>query len=730
MKSPAHRLLLLWRTFGTAWLAYRLRYAIRLRSGALRRRLPATDWETRSLSEFLRDLRLFVPETYYVYRKTEAPGFFFAAHDRQRCQTLLQSWDAEQSNPIAVAEALLQGRFTYFSRHQVEVGLPPDWHRNVFTGQKTPCDAHWSGIGDFGYGDIKSIWELSRFGFVYTLVRAYWRTGDERYAEVFWNLLEDWRVHNPPQYGANWKCGQEASFRVMAWCFGLYGFFDAAATTPDRLVTLAHMIAVSGARIEANLDYALSQRNNHGISEGLGLWTIGALFPEFRTAERWKTQGKAVLEEHGRQLIYDDGSFSQHSVNYHRLMLHDYIWALRLGDILRQPFSEALRERVGKAADWLHHIQDETSGQVPYYGQNDGALILPLNNCDYLDFRPVVQAAHYLCVNKRCYSDGPWNEDLLWLFGMEALSAPIDAPPRSDLDAEVGGYYTLRSENSFVFVRCGAFRDRPAQADLLHVDLWWRGQNVAIDAGTYSYNAPDPWNNPLARTIYHNTVTVDGNDQMEQVGKFVWLPWANGKVRSRGRSADRGLAYWEGEHDGYQRLSAPVSYRRGITQLDDGWWLVLDSLTGEIPHEYRLHWLLSDFPHEWDSERGRITLKTSVGAYAVQMGVWRGAMGAASLVRAESHGPRGWRAPYYNCKEPALSLALTSSAKALVFWSLFGPEHASVLTDAEQLQVKTSRWNARLTLHEGNGGLVPILKDISVFDLFNASRRFTPCASS
>ena len=33
--------------------------------------------------------------------------------------------------------------------------------------------------------------------------------------------------------------------------------------------------------------------------------------------------------------------------------------------------------------------------------------------------------------------------------------------------------------------------------DQLHLDLWWRGLNIAQDAGTYLYNADPPWDNPL-----------------------------------------------------------------------------------------------------------------------------------------------------------------------------------------------------------------------------------------
>ena len=112
---------------------------------------------------------------------------------------------------------------------------------------------------------------------------------------------------------------------------------DAQATNPKRVVRLAEMLALSAYRIESNIGYALSQSNNHGISEGVGLWTIGVLFPEFLQAGKWRELGRKVLEEEGRKLIYDDGAFAQHSMNYHRLMLHDYIWSLRLGELNRQP---------------------------------------------------------------------------------------------------------------------------------------------------------------------------------------------------------------------------------------------------------------------------------------------------------------------------------------------------------------------------------------------------------
>jgi len=691
----------LWRHLGPGWLAYRVWYLARLRTGLLSRQIPATDWGAQPLARFLSDPALADPDTYLSYRRGQPPPFFFHPTDIHRYRPYFVSWDTQGLSPLELAEEITEGTLRYFQRTPASIGFPPAWHRNPFTGHETPPDCHWSLINDFRHGDIKIIWEPSRFGFVYALVRAYWRTGDERYAELFWQLVEDWRAHNPPQQGANWKCGQEISFRVMAWCFGLHGFMEAQASHAMRVTALAQMVAVSGRRIEANLSYALSQRNNHGISEGMGLWTIGLLFPEFRFAPKWREIGRQVLETQGRALIYDDGTFVQHSANYHRLMLHDYLWALRLGDLHGQPFSAELRERVGQAGAFLYQIQDGESGRVPLYGSNDGALILPLSNCDYQDFRPVIQATRYYCHGMRCYESGPWDEDSLWLFGPESLEASVVVPQRTDFQAKVGGCYTLRAKTGFAFVRCANFRDRPSHADMLHLDLWWRGQNVALDAGTYSYNAPEPWDCSLGRTAYHNTVTVDGLDQMSRASRFLWLPWLHSRVRCERQSPEGHLAYWEGEHNGYQRLKQPVTHRRGILRLGDAWWFVLDALSSAGKHDYRLHWLFPDVPYEWDEDSGRLILQTAFAPYYVQIAALSD-VGIYSLVRADRNSPRGWRSPYYYYREPALSIDLLARTDSVFFWTLFGPEASNVSMNDGKMYVETGGWQGAIRLQTNN----------------------------
>lgn len=729
MISTVRHALQMGKVFGPAWLAYRLGYALRLRTGVFRYQLPATSWTAQPLSDFFRDPALAEPERYLAYRREKCRQFFFTSADRLRYQSVLKTWDLDGKSAVATADKLSQGVFTYFAHTLVATGYPPDWHRSPFSESAPVRDHHWSEIDDFAAGDIKLIWEPNRFSFVYTLVRAYWRTGDKHYAELFWQLVEDWQQNNPPQQGVNWKCGQEISFRVMAWCFGFYGVLDAQATTPERVAMLAQMIAISGQRINANLSYALSQNNNHGISEGVGLWTIGLLFPELRAAQTWRDTGRQVFETQGKKLIYDDGSFSQHSVNYHRVMLHDYIWSLRLAQLHGHRMPNDLWKRIRNATDWLYQIQDETSGHVPYYGQNDGALVLPLSNCDYQDFRPVIQAAHYLTNSTRCYESGPWDEDLLWLFGADAVQAPVVSSERTDLQAQDGGYYTIRSSQGVVFVRCGAFRHRPGQADMLHVDLWWRGQNIARDAGTYSYNAAPPWNNPLAHSAYHNTVTVDGMDQMDRVNKFLWLPWVRGKVRCSALSKQKNLTYWEGEHDGYGRLPVPVTYRRGIIRLGEEWWMVCDELRSAGPHQYRLHWLFPDYPHVWNEDRRSLTLSTPAGPYHMQIAPSSNDV-RTSLVRADSESPRGWCAPYYFSREPAVSIDLETCSDSVVFWTVFGPRPSQLIQHEVAVEISTGDWHATVKRTNGTDERSSIITAVTLTGATTDQLEIPSCISS
>jgi hypothetical protein len=143
-------------------------------------------------------------------------------------------------------------------------------------------------------------------------------------------------------------------------------------------------------------------------------------------------------------------------------------------------------------------------------------------------------------------------------------------------------------------------------------------------------------------------------------------------------------------------LNPPAHYRRAIALLGEH-WLVLDDLQSLAAHQYRLHWLLMDAPFKWDEESGTMTLDTPSGSYYLQTMVLNG-NGDYSIVRADETNAQGWRAPYYQTREPAISLALATQASVARFVSLFGPTPCLLKANRSSLQVQGESWLADVNL--------------------------------
>lgn len=56
------------------------------------------------------------------------------------------------------------------------------------------------------------------------------------------------------------------------------------------------------------------------LPETLALYLVGLLYPSFPEAARWKIKGMKWFEEEVAYQIYEDGTFLQFSMNYHRVV--------------------------------------------------------------------------------------------------------------------------------------------------------------------------------------------------------------------------------------------------------------------------------------------------------------------------------------------------------------------------------------------------------------------------
>ncbi len=582
----------------------------------------------------------------------------------------------------AQADEIASGKVRLFGNQVVPLVLTPPQ-------PLAPWTEYEAGDNLPGGKDIKFIWEAGRFGWAYKLAMAYHLSGDQRYAEIFWQYSEQFLAANPPYLGPHWASAQEAALRLVALAFCLQVFAGSPHSTPRRIELLARTITIHAARIPPTMVYARSQNNNHLISEAVGLYTASAVLRDHPLSASWHTLGWKWLIYGLRTQITPDGCYMQHSTNYHRLMLQAALWAFAVHDQVStdEPFPEEVSTHLATATVWLGKLIDPQTGCVPNLGHNDGSYILPLTTCQFQDYRPVIHAAARIFLHQSLEPEGPWDDMGTWLFSQVK-------PPqaRGNLDSWRGFSagkngeppHVLQSPNgkSWAYFRSTQFHSRPAHADLLHLDLWWRGLNICQDAGTYLYNASPPWDNALTSAIVHDSLLVNDQEYMLRAGRFLYLDWAESHVIETLADGENRLLSITARHNGFRKMG--INYTRQVTACADGSWKVLDRLEGQSGsiHTASLHWLLPDWEYELsdpasvvDSAAIAIRFHSPHGWIGLKTELYQGKSGRLAepadfmLVRAGRllHGfgivspIMGWVSPTYGEKKPALAWIIKTS---------------------------------------------------------------------
>lgn len=516
---------------------------------------------------------------------------------------------------------------------RVEPGSPPAWHRHPVTGHGYAPDVHWSALSDAdpAAGDVKDVWELGRLGWLLPRLRRWAATGDEAIAEELWRIVEDWHRANPPYRGVHWMCGQETSLRTITTMVLADALRASGTTTDVRRELVATMVFDAVGRVAPTLGYALSQRNNHAISEAGFLWSAAVLAPWLPGADRLRRRAAAALSEAVADQFAADGSYSQHAPTYERLALQVLLWCLGVARSTGATVPDGVSEAVARGAGHLRSlVVPGGDGAIPNLGGNDGALLLPLTSRPIGDFRPVLVHARAATGGSTDLDSGPWDEEAAW-FGVEAR--------RTDVPSIVPGAVTraLTVGGTHVVFRAGALDHRPAHADQLHVDVWFDGVPVVIDPGTFRYTAPAPWGNALSGDDVHNVPRVDGEPQAERAGRFFWKRWSEAEtivVDGAPRWAVRGA-----------RLPLPsgATIERDV-HVRAGLVVVRDRVVGAAGAIVR--WNLSG-PAEATSDRHGTRFAGS--AWSIRIG-----HPGSSLVRTgvDDDPTSGWASPTYAVRTP------------------------------------------------------------------------------
>ena len=432
-------------------------------------------------------------------------------------------------NCLIKANQIINGYLFYFGEEKYFVDNKPNWfydYKNKAYFQDSKF--HWSECNVFSKGDIKQCWEISRWTWAVTLSRAFKLSGDKKYIYKYNELAHDWCINNAVNRGINWNCGQETSLRLinflLSWKILFSGTKNGKLSFSNDQIDFVSMHL---RRINQTMFYAKAQNNNHWISESAALfiggsWLMQTSNKNYSRAKKWASIGRKNLEISLKKLVMADGSFSQHSLTYHRLVL-DLLCQVEIWRAFfkLQSFSAKYKEKFSLLTEWFHSFIDEESGDGPNLGANDGAYCFQLHDLPYRDFRPTLQLSIMLSdkYKNTFLTSGLWDEPLYWL---DLKKKNIKNSNSSYKFFRDGGYIVMKTNDSssWALLRLPKYFIRPSHNDPLHFDLWHRGMNILRDGGSYSYNISKNINDYFTGIKSHNSIEFK-DAQMLRLSRFL-----------------------------------------------------------------------------------------------------------------------------------------------------------------------------------------------------------------
>ena len=410
-------------------------------------------------------------------------------------------------------------------------------------------------------------WQLSRHPFWVTLGRAYWGTGEEKYAEAFVRQMTGWVRDNPVPVdssgnstGSRWRTIETGIRTFSSWPNSFFHFLSSPSFTDDAVVTMVMSFVEHAHHLAAH-----PTSGNWVCMEMNGLFHIGTLFPEFRDAASWRQMAVDRLHEELTAQVYPDGAQIELAPGYHGVSLHNFVGTLELaklnGIALPEDYTGSLERmyefylKIAMPDRCTPALNDSGWGNV------EGSL-------------------------RKGFSYFPERTDFQWLGsgGREGVE-----PSFTSCAMPWSGWYMMRSgwerDALYLHLDAGPFGYGHQHEDKLSILLHAHGKRLLTEGGVYAYDS-SPSRRYVLSTRAHNTTMIDGFEQSRRGA-------SRDTYVSKAPLDNRWITtpvydYAEGRYDeGYGKDKAKIAthYRR-VVFLKPKFWLVIDRL---LPNDAESH---------------------------------------------------------------------------------------------------------------------------------------------
>ncbi len=493
-----------------------------------------------------------------------------------------------KSDLVHLAESILQGAIPLLGA-EMNYGSKVAWRQDPLRGTETPLK--YFRLIPFldlaAAGDHKLIWEINRHQHLVALAQAFVLTGRDDFFDAIVSQLTDWWSNNPFHRGINWASALEVAFRSLSWIW-IWHLVGSRMPADFRERFLSELYR-HGLHLQYNLSLYFSP-NTHLLGEAVALHALGRLFPDWPRSNAWRALGRAIVGEHMKSKVKQDGSYFEQSSYYHVYALDMFLFHAVLEDV-PQDYLHGLQ----RMAEFLAAIVLQ-NGALPFLGDDDGGRFFhPFGDRSRFAVATLATASLLLGKNFFRYSKHDMQETALWWLGEDTGDEPLGrALPNHSQVFRDAGIVVLRHENNGVLFDTGPFGPGNAghsHADALALVVWSGSDEILIDPGTYTYMDPE-WRQLFRGTAAHNTVRIDGRDQAVAGGPFRWADKADVRLIEFSSSSEQDVAIADCHY-------GTLRHQRTITFSSRRELFIVDELSGPAgEHLVEQFWHLGQAPRQ------------------------------------------------------------------------------------------------------------------------------------
>jgi Heparinase II/III N-terminus/Heparinase II/III-like protein len=412
---------------------------------------------------------------------------------------------------------------------------------------------------------------LHKFYYLKDLAGAYDFNKDERYAQKWVALIESWIAQVPDGFIDSQVTGR----RLQQWILAYHYFVTKGQSTsikPDFIERFLRSINSQTHHLCANL----TPEGNHRTLELYAIFLVAVTFPELSSAQYFLSFSTQHLIANIQQDLLPDGVHRELSTDYHHTVLKNYLRFRELATLNKielPAICDALLKRAIEFSFYVH----KPDGYIPAINDGDCNSYLPLLNKAYTHYPD-----DYL---KFVLSKGEKGK----------------APSQRSRGFPDSGYYILRSDwmaksyedALYLFFDCAPVGfGSHGHYDALNFEMAAHGRSLIVDPGRYTYceDSDDGinWRHCFKGTAAHNTVVVDGLDQM---------PYRAGRPVDKAYETTLkqfvSTVGFDLLHGQVISQEYPVSHERIIFFLQPEYWIITDLLRADDTHSYDLYFHLS-----------------------------------------------------------------------------------------------------------------------------------------